>query len=318
MISVNRNNPDRWKADIAASIDLYNSWFLEFAPKTYRVERSNAIQQVQQALALTDQMTNFTSELLYEHPEILYVLRMSTAPPLARDRLIGLTGVRRHLVNLMEKEHKIPSSYDREQIQDELKEIGTVIRQMLDDDIYVWIGEKRLPTADEVNRAAVVVADRLTGAVTDPIVRNAQEKRQLEALAAYLDQRGYRELEAVHRSNWQTMPPGTYALRMNVNVVNPAGNSINIPIDTVVQPFRSEQGTLLIEAKAAGDFTNTNKRRKEEAQKMTQLRGTYGENVRFILFLCGYFDSGYLGYEAAEGIDWVWEHRIEDLSKFID
>ena len=36
----------------------------------------------------------------------------------------------------------------------------------------------------------------------------------------------------------------------------------------------------------------------------------------FGLFLCGYFDSGYLGYEAAEGIDWVWEHRIDDLAKF--
>ena len=46
---------------------------------------------------------------------------------------------------------------------------------------------------------------------------------------------------------------------------------------------------------------------------MTQLRKTYGEKVKFILFLCGYFDSGYLGYEAAEGIDWVWEHRADDL-----
>lgn len=69
---------------------------------------------------------------------------------------------------------------------------------------------------------------------------------------------------------------------------------------------------LMIEAKSAGDFTNVNKRRKEEAQKMTQLRNTYG-NVVFILFLCGYFDSGYLGYEAAEGIDWIWEHRISDM-----
>jgi len=49
---------------------------------------------------------------------------------------------------------------------------------------------------------------------------------------------------------------------------------------------------------------------------MTQLRSSYGNNVRFILFLCGYFDSGYLGYEAAEGIDWVWEHRINDLALF--
>jgi hypothetical protein len=28
------------------------------------------------------------------------------------------------------------------------------------------------------------------------------------------------------------------------------------------------------------------------------------------------FDSGYLGYESAEGIDWVWEHRIDDLAEF--
>jgi type II restriction enzyme len=59
-----------------------------------------------------------------------------------------------------------------------------------------------------------------------------------------------------------------------------------------------------------------NKRRKEEAQKMTQLRNTYGDVVNYGLFLNGYFDSGYLGYEAAEGIDWVWEHRIGDMAKY--
>ncbi len=73
---------------------------------------------------------------------------------------------------------------------------------------------------------------------------------------------------------------------------------------------------LLIEAKSARDFTNTNKRRKEEATKFSQLKRNYGEDVRFILFLCGYFDAGYLGYEASEGIDWVWEHRVDDLAEF--
>ena len=73
---------------------------------------------------------------------------------------------------------------------------------------------------------------------------------------------------------------------------------------------------LLIEAKSAGDYANVNKRRKEEADKMTGLRRTYGNQVRYILLLCGYFDSCYLGYEAAEGIDWVWEHRISDLEGF--
>jgi hypothetical protein len=97
-----------------------------------------------------------------------------------------------------------------------------------------------------------------------------------------------------------------------------AKRHVNIPIDVAVKPHKAKCGDmpLLIEAKSAGDFTNTNKRRKEEAQKIGQLRKTYGPDVRFILFLCGYFDSGSLGYEAAEGIDWVWEHRIDDLAKF--
>jgi hypothetical protein len=96
------------------------------------------------------------------------------------------------------------------------------------------------------------------------------------------------------------------------------GTQIKIPIDAVIMPKRAKAGDLPIffEAKSAGDFTNVNKRRKEEAVKMSQLRQTYGKRVRFNLFLCGYFDSGYLGYEASEGIDWVWEHRIDDLSKF--
>ena len=50
---------------------------------------------------------------------------------------------------------------------------------------------------------------------------------------------------------------------------------------------------------------------------MQQLRNTYGPNVRFVLFLCGYFDAGYLGYEASEGIDWIWEHRIDDLAEYL-
>jgi hypothetical protein len=93
---------------------------------------------------------------------------------------------------------------------------------------------------------------------------------------------------------------------------------VNIPIDAVIMPKSSKPGDLplLIEAKSAGDFTNPNKRRKEEAVKIAQLKNNYGSNIQFILFLCGYFDSGYLSYEAAEGIDWLWEHRINDLELF--
>ncbi len=102
-----------------------------------------------------------------------------------------------------------------------------------------------------------------------------------------------------------------------MNLAVGASLKVNIPVDVVIQPkkLRKNRIPVLIEAKSAGDFTNTNKRRKEEATKIRQLQSTYGEKVQFILFLCGYFGTDYLGYEAAEGIDWVWEHRIDDLFK---
>jgi hypothetical protein len=113
------------------------------------------------------------------------------------------------------------------------------------------------------------------------------------------------------------MQPGTYAFRVNIPVKLPrTGKQVNIPADVAImrRSAKSSEIPLLIEAKSAGDFTNPNKRRKEEATKINQLRDTYGAGIQFVLFLCGYFDSGYLGYEAAEGIDWVWEHRIDDLA----
>lgn len=111
------------------------------------------------------------------------------------------------------------------------------------------------------------------------------------------------------------MAAGTYAFRMNLPVGK--ARKVNIPIDVVIQParLRKDRLPILIEAKSAGDFTNTNKRRKEEATKIHQLQATYGKSVSLLLFLCGYFGSDYLGYEAAEGLDWVWEHRIDDLLK---
>jgi type II restriction enzyme len=112
------------------------------------------------------------------------------------------------------------------------------------------------------------------------------------------------------------MPPGTFSFRRNVIGRKESSQSINIPVDAVVMPKQGNVGQMpvLLEAKSAGDFANVNKRRKEEADKVGNLRRSYGTGISYNLFLCGYFDTAYLGYEAAEGIDWVWEHRIDDLA----
>jgi hypothetical protein len=186
----------------------------------------------------------------------------------------------------------------------------------VDLDIFPWLEQHRPPTDEEIHRSATIVADRLCGAEADPIIRNEQERRQLALIARWLEQRGYTPVPAGERVSIEQMQPGSYAFRFNVPVRRTGSTrTVNIPVDVAIMRTQGRR-PLLIEAKSAGDFTNTNKRRKEEAQKFSQLRETYGNDVEYVLFLCGYFDSGYLGYEAAEGIDWVWEHRIDDLQHF--
>jgi len=314
--SVNRTKPDRWKADILQSVDMYNDWFLKFAPAAYRETRIKTTKDVESTLIKTKNLTDVSAAVLKLEPGVLPTLRMATCPPLAVDRLVGLAGVSRNLVGCMEK-GTIPLRMNAPLLERDLNKIGAIVERMADPDIFVWRGRRAAATEPEIHRAATIVADRLCGSIANPIIRNAQEKRQLAAIGAWLQARDYSVLPP--KTKFDAMSPGTFGFRLNVPVKREGpASTINIPIDTVVMPKRGKVGELplLIEAKSAGDFTNVNKRRKEEAAKVSQLRFTYGAKVRFILFLCGYFDSGYLGYEAAEGIDWVWEHRIDELAKF--
>jgi hypothetical protein len=315
-MAVNLDKPQHWKEDIALSVDLYNKWFLKFAPRTYREERGKATKDVEAMLGRTNRLRSLTPNELTENPSILFALRMCTAPFIARDRLVGLAGVPKALVHTMEKDGRLPPRMKKAILDENLKKITDMIGQLADVDIFPWLGEHRAPTKQDVYRAATVVADRLCGANADPIIRNAQERRQLAGIKKWLETRGYQDMTG--RTSLDKMAPGMFAFRLNVPGLKEDRKPVNIPVDAVAMPLKVKAGELplMIEAKSAGDFTNVNKRRKEEATKIGQLRRKHGQGLRYILFLCGYFDTGYLGYEAGEGIDWVWEHRIDDLAEF--
>lgn len=318
-MGINLDKPHLWKKDINQSVDLYNTWFMYFAPKAYRETRVSTAKSVEEALKETNYLNSVSPALLQRHPEVLPILRMSTCPPIARDRLVGLAGVTKSLVQNMEDSENphISPRMQRARLITELQRISDIINKMADPDIFTWIPEKRTPDETEIIRSSTIVADRLCGAVADPIIRNAQEKRQLAAITKLLQSKGY--VSAKNGVSYDEMTAGTFSFHTNVPVyvAGEQGETVNIPVDVAIMPLSAQSGDmpLLLEAKSAGDFTNVNKRRKEEAVKMQQLRNTYGSNVSYSLFLCGYFDSRYLGYEAAEGIDWIWEHRINDLEK---
>ena len=216
---VNLNQPQLWKADIAKSVDMYNDWFMTFAPVAYRDTRIKATKDVEDTLHKTANLTDVKPKLLREHPGVLPTLRMSTCPPIAVDRLVGLAGVSKNLVGCME-EGTLPPRMTASDLQADLEKIGTIIEKMADPDIFVWLQPLRAATEVEVHRAATIVADRLCGAVANPIIRNAQEKRQLAAIAAWLEARGYTRLPEGVKYN--AMPPGTYSFRLNVPV-SPSG-----------------------------------------------------------------------------------------------
>jgi hypothetical protein len=295
-MAVNRDKPDRWKVDIRESVDLYNKWFVRFAPSAFRAERLKATKWVEDTLKWTRELRDISPAALKAHPGILPTLRMACCPPIARDRLIGLAGVKPLVVKRMEMDGKVPGSLGEKALDAELNRIGNIIGQLADRDIFTWLDSTRVPAKGDVHRAASIVADRLCGASADPIIRNAQEARQLKLIADWLKAKGYQHLPPGSGVKFSGMSPGTFCFRLNIPVhLEGMAKAIGIPVDVAVKPLGSPTSALplFIEAKSAGDFTNVNKRRKEEATKMGQLRQKFGNDVRYVLFLCGYFDSGY-------------------------
>jgi len=314
--SINKNNSDQWNEDIQKSVMFYNEWFLKFAPSTYVNARQDAINKVETAFQKSDDFNRLSTDMLKESPESITILRMATTPPLARDRLIGLAEVTSNLIEKMEN-GVLPPRMKPQDIDDSLKRINDIITKLLDRKIMPWIVNMACPSKVERLVATHVIADRVCGSMADPIIRNEQERRQINSIRSYLEERGYKYVESRNISDFKTMKAGTFSYHLNVPVKKSEKKMVNMPIDVVIMRKTAKTGDMpvLIECKSAGDFTNTNKRRKEESDKIKGLKNTYGKSIEFILFLCGYFDGGYLGYEITDGFDWVWEHRIEDLEK---
>lgn len=314
--NINNRNVERWNDDVQKSVMFYNDWFLNFAPDTYISARKDAIDKVEAAFQKTECFNSLSIDMLKNSPEVITILRMATTPPLARDRLIGLADVSKNLVEKME-EGRFPPKMNQKVIDKSLSRIIDIINRLLDTDIMPWLERKSYPHEIDRLLATHVIGDRVCGSLSDPIIRNEQERRQLKSISDYLNGKGYSFVESKEVEDFMLMEAGTYSFHLNVPGIKNDNTSVNMPIDVVIKrkDTKADELPVLIECKSAGDYTNTNKRRKEELTKIEQLRNKYGKKVEFILFLCGYFNSGYLGYEAADGFDWVWEHRIEDLRK---
>ena len=87
---INADKPHLWKTDIAASVDGFNQWFMDFAPEAFRSTRVKTTEHVKRALLATSDLRALNAATLKATPGALPTLRMCTAPPLAVERFGGL------------------------------------------------------------------------------------------------------------------------------------------------------------------------------------------------------------------------------------
>ena len=207
---INRRNTEQWKEDTMKSVSLYNDWFLNFAPTTYTRERKRAMDQVGLAIGQTDNF-HFNTTHLKEHPALITILRMATTPPIARDRLIGFSGVKPSFVKNME-EGRFPLRMTEGEKEESLTRIAHVLNKLLDVELFSWIQKGTTPTEEELKIAECIVADRLCGTLSDPIIRNEQEKRQLKAICDFLISEGYTFVDTKDVSSFSEMQQGNICI----------------------------------------------------------------------------------------------------------
>ncbi len=311
---INADKPHLWKSDIAASVDQFNQWFMRFAPEAFRSTRVKTTGHVKDALLETSDLRNIDAATLKANPSVLSTLRMCTAPPLAVDRLIGLAGASKNLVGRMEK-GKLPTRMNAADLDADLEKLCGIISGLLDRDIFPWLGDAKNPTEHERDRASTIVADRLCSAVAQDTIRGAWKMYQLFNLSVYLDLRGYREIVPVCRRYYSQNAPGTYIVFVSVPAA--LGQDAFLPIDVVVRPMerRFNLSRVFIQTEGRSSFAKPIAQNSRLFDMARGLRMTYGDDVPFAALLGGYFGADYLGTQAAEGIDWVWQHRLGDLQE---
>ena len=303
-----------WEEDIKESVADYNEWYLTFTGEAYREAKVEATEVVATALAVTNNLRKLTFQTLWKNPKIIRGLRMTSSPPWAVDRLIGISQTSPGLVKAMENN----STGNRKATTAKplIQKLIDTVRSGYDLELLRWIPEERNPTNAELALATQTLTDRLALSIANPAIRNAQEERQLDRLKAWLKNRGYHE-DDDHETAYEKMKPGKYRIHVDAEGVTENEATVTVQVDIVIKPKASDPEALpiLMECKSAGDFANVNKRRKEEADKHSNLVRKHGPEVQYVIYLSGYFGKAYLTYESAAGIRWIWHHRVDDMEK---
>jgi len=310
---MNSKNPGSWEADRVLAKEEIINWLAQATSTAH--SRSIIEAQITESFALLEATGNLTKSITAK-PKILTALRALTRRDIGTSQIATFLGVGTSMFEAIEREEKPVGPI--------ASKVEELLRKELDESLAPWILEGRKPTDAERTRSVIVAADRILRRSTSTELRYKHEPRQLSKLEAFLKSRGLSEVQGTNITNpRRDMKPGTFAFRVNIDGTTVDGVTLKQNVDTLIMPT-SKSGSFLpifLEAKSMTDEVNPNKRQKEEAQKVDNVRRRWQddkEKLNFVLLLGGTVPRRYLEVEAGSGLDWIWEHRVEDLGILLD
>ncbi|HSN78267.1 MAG TPA: XamI family restriction endonuclease, partial [Anaerolineae bacterium] len=140
-------------------------------------------------------------------------------------------------------------------------------------------------------------------------VRQAQTQWHLGLIQSWLTERGYDRLDVDTSAKLPEFPPGTFASRFTASIQSSGGSHRDqAQADVVIKPQQSASDGLptIVLTALFSSFGESFRRRKTEVNRISKLRSAHGNDISVVLALWGYVDAGYLGCQAAEGVDWIW------------
>jgi len=309
---LNANAAQHWEADRIIAREEIINWL---ADTTSALQSRSVIEaKVSEALDLIARSESIEMAI-FSNPSVLTTLRALTRRDIGTSQTATFLGLGTSALESIEREKK-PSGQIAAAAE-------SLLLKELDQGLVPWILENRTPTGEEKNRSTIIAADRILRRSTSTELRYKHEPRQLEKMEHFLKEQGYtKAIGNTIVDPRKDMDPGTYAFRVNIEGTTVDGLSLKQNVDTLIMPkSKSQMLPIFLEAKSMTDEVNPNKRQKEEAQKVDSVRRRWqplDEKLNFILLLGGTVPRRYLEVEANSGLDWVWEHRVEDLLPLLD
>lgn len=188
-----------------------------------------------------------------------------------------------------------------------------VMRAILDPRRFPWVAQQRAPTQSEL-QSAVIATTSLIASQRVQTLRRGDEKSMVEGAVKGL----------LIGMGWRPAPAKT--LRGIQNLLNDApphdtfSTQVNLGGDNADVVVRLRDGRLLaIECKGSNSEVNSRKRlNKEAAQNARAWLDRFGREVVPAVALQGVFKGSYLIEAQDTPMLLFWNHRLDDLKRFIE